>query len=355
MRLGLLSGVALTLAALPAPACADTLVDHVNGITLDTEGHFERFTGLVITADGHIGQILRAYDVRPTKVQYAVDGKGAALIPGLVIGHIHLMEQALAAITPPTAAGRPLPPPRPEDRDLALATLQPMLLARGITAVADMGTTIEDWQSYRRAGDSGRLTIRIVGYAAGTANMALIGGPGPTPWLYEARLRLAGLYLDADAARPDRPNPIQLKNMISRAAIDHFQVAVRLEPIIIAGIGDALPPERFGEVTKAIAELSETYKGDRRWRIETVPAHLPLPDPLAHLPETVRPITLASYTADAAQNLFAEAQFGRIAPGLWADFVLLDADPLAINAPAPHVLESWVGGHRVYAAGEKAP
>ena len=342
-------------AALPALARADTLVDNVRGVSFDTEGHVERFTGLVISTDGHIAQVLRAYDVRPTKVQYALDGKGRTLIPGLVIGHMHVMEAALATITPPEAKGRPLPPPRPEDRDLALAVLQPQLLARGITAVADMGTTIEDWQSYRRAGDAGRLAIRIIGYAGGTANMALIGGPGPTPWLYDAKLRLAGLYIDADAPKPNRPGPIQLKNMMSRAGIDHFQVVVRLEPVIMAGKADAVPPERFGEVTKAIAELSETYKGDRRWQIYTVPAQMPLPDPLAQLPESVRVMTMNSHTATAAHNLFAEGQFGRIAPGLWADFVLLDADPLALDAPAPHVLESWVGGRKVYVAGDTPP
>ena len=167
--------LAAGLAAWATPGWADTLIDNVRGVSFDTQGHMERFTGIVIGNDGHVAQVLRAYDLPATKVQYAVDAKGAALIPGLVVGHMHLMASALAAITPPEATGHPLPPPRPEDRDLALATIQPRLLARGITAVADMGTTIEDWQTYRRAGDVGRLAIRIVGYAAGTGNMVLIG------------------------------------------------------------------------------------------------------------------------------------------------------------------------------------
>ena len=86
-----------------------------------------------------------------------------------------------------------VPPPRPADRDLALRTAQQILLQRGITAVADMGTTIEDWQTYRRAGDNRELHIRIMAYAAGNEAMILIGGPGPTPWLYEDRLRLNGV------------------------------------------------------------------------------------------------------------------------------------------------------------------
>ena len=343
--------LAVGLASLATPVWADTLIDNVRGINFDAEGHVERFTGFTITNDGHVGQILRAYDLRPTKIDYALDGKGAVVIPGLVIGHMHLMDSALELITPPQAAGRALPPPRPEDRDLALGMIQPQLLARGITAVADMGTSIEDWQSYRRAGDSGRLSLRIIGYAAGVANMALIGGPGPTPWLYGSRLRLVGLYIDANAAKAEKPNPIQLKNMMSRAALDHFQVAVRLEPVA----GDGAVPERLDELTKAISELGETYKGDRRWRVDGVPAHLPLPEPLAQLPEAARPVALAGFSASAAQKMFAEGQFGRLAPGLWADFVMLNGDPLAVNGPAPKVVQTWVAGRKLFTAGENGP
>src|SRR3546814_20988463 len=42
-----------------------------------------------------------------------------------------------------------VPPPRPVDRDLALRKAQDILLANGVTAAADMGTTIEDRKSTR--------------------------------------------------------------------------------------------------------------------------------------------------------------------------------------------------------------
>lgn len=169
-----------------------------------------------------------------------------------------------------------LPRPRPEDRDAALAEAQLALLAQGVTAVADMGTSIEDWQAFRRAGDLGRLRLRIVAYADGIDNMSLIGGPGPTPWLYDDRLRMNGVklsldgalgsrgawlkapYADAPATRGlPRMSETQLGNLMSRAAIDNFQVAVH-------AIGDAANAAVLG----AIGELSATYKGDRRWRIE---------------------------------------------------------------------------------------
>jgi len=169
-----------------------------------------------------------------------------------------------------------VPRPRPEDLDTALGEAQLIFLRNGITAVADMGTTIEDWQSYRRTADAGNLRIRIVGYADGVENMALIGGPGPTRWLYDDRLRLTGLnlvldgslgshgawlkapYADAPGARGlPRLNQTQLGNLASRAALDNFQVAI-----------DANGDEAAATALDTIEELSATYKGDRRWRIE---------------------------------------------------------------------------------------
>ena len=171
---------------------------------------------------------------------------------------------------------RVVPVPRPKDRDAALAKAQEKLLSLGITAAADMGTTLDDWQAMRRAGDEGRLKLRIMAYAGGIEAMEAIAGSKPTPWLYDDRLRLGGvkLYLDGalgsrgawlkapyadDAGNTGLPllTPAQLRNLMSRAAMDGFQVATH-------AIGDAANAELLG----AIAELSETYSGDRRGRIE---------------------------------------------------------------------------------------
>jgi hypothetical protein len=39
---------------------------------------------------------------------------------------------------------------------------QDLLLKNGVTAVADMGTSAEGWMTFRRAGDEGRLRLRIM-------------------------------------------------------------------------------------------------------------------------------------------------------------------------------------------------
>jgi len=60
---------------------------------------------------------------------------------------------------------------------------------------------------------------------------------------------------------------------------------------------------------------------------------------------------LRGFTADAAWAGFMEQEVGRLAPGLRADFVLLDADPLSVPAdrlPAIRVLSTWVDGERVF-------
>lgn len=177
-----------------------------------------------------------------------------------------------------------IPVPRPIERDLALAKAQEILLANGVTTIADMGTTMQDWQSFRRAGDKGQLNVRIISYAAEIDNMIAIGGPGPSPWLYQDRLKLAGVKLYLDGAlgsrgawlkqpysdKPDTKglsllSPAQLKNKMSRAAMDGFQIAVH-------AIGD----RANDEILSAIEEMQVTFTGDRRWRVE----HAQIVEPL---------------------------------------------------------------------------
>ncbi len=208
-----------------------------------------------------------------------------------------------------------VPPPLPEDRDLALHNAQRLLLRHGITAVADMGTSVEDWMTFRRAGDAGRLQLRIMSYADSVDSMLLIGGPAPTQWLYDDRLRLNGVKLYLDGALGSRGallnadyaddhgnrglpllNGTQLRNLMSRAALDRFQVAIH-------AIGDAANAEALN----AIEELSLDYDGDRRWRIE----HAQIVDP-ADLPRFGEHGIIASMQPvhQTSDMMMAEARLG---------------------------------------------
>lgn len=548
IRAALLSALALLLAS---PAQADTLVDNVNGITLDKDGKLVRFTGLVIDGEGKVKQLLDRKDKRPDRTDYREDGKGRTLIPGLIDAHGHVMalgfslmlldlsdtnslEEAQAAIRKyaaenpdmpwiigrgwnqekwklgrfPTSAdldaavadrpvwlervdghagwansaamtaakitaatkspeggriemagGKPSgvfidaaaqlidtakPKPLARDLDRALLMAQQKLLEQGITAIADMGTTIQEWQAYRRAGDKGQLAIRILSYGGDIDNMALIGGPGPTPWLYGDRLRLVGvkLYLDGalgsrgawlKAPYTDAPGqrglplltPAQLRNKMVRASMDHFQVAIH-------AIGDAANAEALD----AIADLTADLPGARRWRIEHAqvidPADIPRfarlgviasmqpvhqtsdrlmaearlgPDRLkgayawrslensgvrlafgSDVPvESANPFpglavaisrtddqgqpfggwrpeeavgresALDGFTRSAAFAAFAEDRLGTLMPGMRADFLIVDKDPMLaspdeIRRMTP--LETWIGGARYYKRGD---
>ncbi|NBW75969.1 MAG: amidohydrolase [Sphingomonadaceae bacterium] len=445
--------------ALSAPALADTLVDNVDGLTIDATGGIERFTGLLVGDDGRIVQVLHRGDKRPGKVDYFVDGKGQVMVPGMIDSHGHVMGLGFSALTLdltdtkslaealakvaayakanpdrpwilgrgwnqelwpekrfPTAAeldavvgdrpvwlervdghagwantkalaaanvtaltkapaggsierlaggkpagvlvdnatelvGKAVPAPRPEDRDLALAKAQEILLGRGVTAIADMGTTIEDWQAFRRAGDNGSLRVRIMSYAMGTDNMALIGGPGPSPWLYDDKLRLNGVKLYSDGALGSRGASLkapysdaptvkglrvtgdtQLKNFMSRAALDHFQVAIH-------AIGD----EANAAALTAIEDMNQTYTGDRRWRIE----HAQILDP-ADIPRFAKAGVIASMQPvhQTSDRLMAEARLGpnRLTGAYaWASLAASGAK-LAFGSDVPvELADPWAG------------
>ncbi|CAM8638800.1 amidohydrolase [Sphingobium sp.] len=234
------------------------------------------------------------------------------------------------------------PPPAPKDRDIALEKAQRALLAVGITGIADMGTSIEDWQAFRRSADRGALRVRIMSYAYGIDNMVLIAGPEPTPWLYDDHLRMGGVkllldgalgsrgawlradYADAPGQRglPMIPDT-QLRNFMSRAAMDNFQVAVH-------AIGDAANHE----LLNAIEELNDTYKGDRRWRVEHAqivsPSDLTRFGPLGAI-ASMQPVHEASDWRMATARL-GEARLN----GAYAWKTMLDNKvPLAFGSDVP--------------------
>ncbi len=62
---------------------------------------------------------------------------------------------------------------------------------------------------------------------------------------------------------------------------------------------------------------------------------------------------LAAFTTGAAFAGFAEDRVGRLAPGYWADFLLLESDPFVVppgDLWRVRVEETWLGGRRVFAA-----
>ncbi len=187
----------------------------------------------------------------------------------------------------------------------------------------------------------------------------------------------------------ERQAAIQLKNLLSRAAIDGFQGAVEVRDAMLLPL-----------LLDALGELGQTYTGERRWRIEltampesadlprlaqagvalslrqqTAPPALAsitaarirfglgsgapaaTPEPFAAIAAAMpREDALAGFTTGAAWAAMAEGRLGRIAVGQRADFLLVDRDPLlapAADLRAIRVLQTWVGGKQVWQAKEQ--
>ncbi|HEX8402465.1 MAG TPA: amidohydrolase [Allosphingosinicella sp.] len=430
-------------------ALADTLIDNVNGYTLDRAGKLVRFGAIVVGDDGRVRQLYGRGERRVERTQFRIDGRGRTLIPGLIDGHGHVMGLGLGALqldlsdtrsleeaqtkiaayaaanpSPrwivgrgwnqeiwglgrfPTAAdidkvvadrpvwlervdghagwanslamkeagvtaatkspaggkielagrvpsgvfidaaaelvGKAVPPPLPIVRDRAFQRSQDLLLSNGITTVADMGTSGEDWTVIRRAGDEGQLKLRILSYASGVDTLLAVAGTKPTPWLYDSKLRMVGVKLYSDGALGSRGawlkqpykdsarekglgflSDATLKNLMSRAAMDGFQVAVH-------AIGDAANAQLLG----AIEELALTYKGDRRWRVE----HAQIVD-TADLPRFARNGIIASMQPvhESSDWRMAQARMGleRLGGAYAWRSMIANGVPLAFGSDFP--------------------
>ena len=92
----LTAAIALSAAT---PAMADTLIDNIQGISVDRDGEVTRFSGMVISDDGKIGQILHRGDVRPELVDFRLDGEGRVVLPGMIDAHGHVMGIGIGALT----------------------------------------------------------------------------------------------------------------------------------------------------------------------------------------------------------------------------------------------------------------
>ncbi len=168
------------------------------------------------------------------------------------------------------------------DRDRALNEAQKLMLGFGLTAMADMGTSVPEWEALRRAADAGRLKVRVMSYAAGMETVTAMGRP--SGWLNGDRLRMGGVKLYGDGAlgsrgallkRPyaDMPGTTglrfltdaELQAQVNSAAGKGFQVAVH-------AIGDAANAQAI----RAFEQAGSAHRGDRRWRIE----HAQIVDPV---------------------------------------------------------------------------
>jgi hypothetical protein len=233
-----------------------------------------------------------------------------------------------------------IPKPTPQQQDQALAKSQEILLGFGVTAVGSMSTSVDDWNTFRRAAEAGRLNVRLMSYLSGTESMSAV--PMPTPWLYGDRLRAVGIKLFADGAlgsrgawlkQPyaDKPDSrglqfhsdAEMLQLADAAAAAGFQVATH-------AIGDAAN----AQIITVYEQLSKKYGRDRRWRIE----HFQIADPV-DIPRLAPAGIIASMqpTHQTSDRLMAEKRLGpdRLAGAYAWQSVLKSGARLAFGTDFP--------------------
>jgi predicted amidohydrolase YtcJ len=233
-----------------------------------------------------------------------------------------------------------VPAPTPAELDRALATAQDILLSYGVTGVGSMSTSLGDWNAMRRAGEAGRLQVRLMVYADELKLLAEV--PAPTPWLYADRLKMAGIKFYADGAlgsrgawlkQPyaDRPDTrglqfhsdAEMLTLADTAASHGFQIATH-------AIGDAANAQVIG----VYEQLSRKYGTNRRWRIE----HLQIADPV-DIPRLAPAGIIASMqpTHQTSDRLMAEKRLGpkRLAGAYAWQSVLKSGARLAFGTDFP--------------------
>jgi predicted amidohydrolase YtcJ len=94
-----------------------------------------------------------------------------------------------------------IPAPTAGEMDAALDKAQQILLGFGVTGVGAMSVSSDEWATFRRAGDAGKLQVRLMAYGL---NGPLPEVPQPTGWLYGDHLRMAGAKFFADGALGSR-------------------------------------------------------------------------------------------------------------------------------------------------------
>ena len=206
-----------------------------------------------------------------------------------------------------------IPPHSPAEIDQALAKAQEILLGYGVTGVGAMSTSLNAWNAMRRAGEAGKLKVRIMAYGEGLDLVRAL--QQPTPWLYGDRLRMVGIKFYADGALGSRGawlkesyadmpgtsglefhSDAEMLSLAKGAASHGFQIATH-------AIGDAAN----AQIIRIYEQLSKKYGRNRRWRIE----HFQIVDP-KDIPRIAPAGIIASMqpTHQTSDRLMAEKRLG---------------------------------------------
>jgi predicted amidohydrolase YtcJ len=225
---------------------------------------------------------------------------------------------------------------------------------RGLSLISDAELLK---QASEAAADGGQLAIHAIGDAANAQVISLfekLGSAGDRRWRIE-HLQV----IDPADIRRLKPAAIIASMQPTHQTSDRTMAEARLDPARLAGayawatVARAGVPLAFG--SDFPVESQNPFPG--------LAAAVSRQDPTGQPPGGWRPEervsfaqALDGFTRGAAYAGFAETRIGSLAPGKWADFILVDGDvttagPQALAATK--VVETWVAGEKVWKAAEE--
>jgi len=305
----------------PTAADLDAVVSDRPVLLTRVDGHAAVANSMALKVAGITAAVS---DPQGGKIERDSDGRPTGLLVD------NAVDLAIKSIPRPSAA----------ELDLAFTKAQDILLSYGLTAIGAMSTPLSSWNAMRRAGEAGRLKLRLMVYADQLGSLGAV--PRPTEWLYGDRLRMVGIKFYADGAlgsrgawlkQPysDKPetrglqfhSDTEMLQLAEMAAAHGFQVAIH-------AIGDAAN----AQVISVYEQLSKRYGSQRRWRIE----HFQIADP-ADIPRLAPAGIIASMqpTHQTSDRLMAEKRLGpnRLAGAYAWQTVLKSGAKLAFGTDFP--------------------
>ena len=237
--------LAALAASLPSHA-AGTLIDHVNGYTLDGAGKLQRFEALLIE-DGKVLAIGSSKELAARSANAAViNGKGRTLLPGLIDAHGHVMNLGTNLLQANLVGTQSLAAALSTVKTYAAAhPKNPWILGRGWNQVIwNLGRFPTAKELDAVIADRPALLERVDGHAtwANSRALALAGIDKNTPDPVGGRIERdaqgnpTGVFVDAASnlllAKVPPATPEQLAGALDSALAEMASVG-------LTGVGDA--------------------------------------------------------------------------------------------------------------------
>jgi len=222
-----------------SPTLADTLIDNVNGISVDRNGTVTRFEAILIDDEGKVREIVPRGERAP-RADYREDARGRTVIPGIIDSHVHVMGLGLGLLTVDLSDTRSLAEAQQKIGDYAAANPErPWIVGRGwnqeawnlgrFPTAAELDAVVADRPVWLErvdghAGWANTAALTLAGVTATTADPdggrieRLAGGREPSGVFVDAAMALVASHVPAPRATEATLRCTKRRNCWSEAA-----------------------------------------------------------------------------------------------------------------------------------------